>query len=123
MLVYRVEHKETGTGPYVSGMLPPKAQRIASKLNSAHAACDDHPVVTWDMMADGNFNFNFKKNMFCGFPSIERLLKWFAGFTPQLGRYGFVVRVYDTKTVFFTQSGLQLAFRKDYAKPVKTILL
>ncbi len=121
MLVYRVEHKKTGTGPYVSCKLPQEARYIASQLNSAHSCSSDHPVVVWDMIDGGEFKF--QRNMYCGFPSIERLLKWFGGFTPQLGRHGFVIRVYEANSVFFTASGLQIAFRKAYAKPVKTILL
>lgn len=116
MLVYRVEHKKTGTGPYVSGMLPPQSQGIARELNSAHSGCSMHPVVTWEIE-------HFNRDMYCGFSCIEKLLQWFRGYTPRLGVHGFVIRVYEAKTVFFAPSGLQIAFRKRGKKIVREISL
>lgn len=117
MLVYRVEHKKTGTGPYVSCSLPHEAQPMARTLNSAHGGSIRHPVISWQE------SISFTRDMYCGFTCMEKLLQWFGEFTPKLGRYGFVIRVYETKSVFFTRSGLQIAFRKKGKKIVREISL
>jgi len=117
MLVYRVEHKQTGTGPYVSGELPPSAQWIARRLNDAHGGSFSHPVISWGE------SIRFTRDMFCGFTCMEKLLQWFGEFTPQLDQYGFVIRVYETKTVWFGSSGRQIAIKKRGVKMVREISL
>ncbi len=122
MLVYRVEHVKTGTGPYVSCMLPRKAKLLARKLNDAHGMCDDHPSIRIDIH-NGDFWGKFSRKQYCGFTCIENLLQWFAGYTHLMGEYGFVIRVYEAKNINFTSSGKQIAFAKSRAKKLREIPL
>ena len=101
MVVYRVEDRFTGTGPYqgVSNSSYVLSDAHASHVSSAHPA--------WAV--DG---ISPRSNYGGGFDSLDKLMSWFAGHMDMLIEEGFIIRVFwvNPADVFFGDSGKQLAF-------------
>lgn len=118
MLVYRVEHKSNGIGPYRSGLLPKEALPLCEMLHDAHNwdTAESFPAIG----SDSNFTFKLGVH-YCGFASLHKLLTWFNGFTTKFSEYGFEIVEYETNTPKFTISKKQIFFVKRNAKRVRTI--
>lgn len=92
MIVYRVEHKETGEGPY-RGLHNIKA------IYTAHND-DAHPTIwedVWDSREVMVALIDLGEAL-CGFRSLKDLRKWFKGFLRLLKKHDFVIRAYETET-------------------------
>ncbi len=118
MLVYRVEHEEYGIGPYQirhSG----NVQKFLNRMGADHSAYgykgDQHPMPAFDGIEDFDTDYDY-----CGFESMEALVKWFDGYLLGLARYGFVVRIYDVPDDEVQLGVKQLAFNKGYAEHIRT---
>jgi len=94
MIVYRVEHKETGKGPY----------RGLHGINAIYTAHNDdaHPTI-WEDIWDSRETMIALVDLYdvdslCGFRSLRDLRKWFKGFLRLLKKHNFVIRAYETET-------------------------
>lgn len=82
-LIFRVEHRETGAGPYTGSRWP--GQR---DMSSEHTWDGQHPDPARCFRL-----FGIKYDQQCGCKSPASLLAWFDGWWDQLDDHGFVVRV------------------------------
>lgn len=119
LAVFRVEHQESGIGPFMS-------------FGPFH----EHPMHPYLLEISGKAElpgpseegFDLPYAFFCGAPSLATLKKWFGfqspefqGFKEALKEAGFVLREYlvaDEDSVV-APSGLQVFFDKDEAILVK----
>lgn len=129
MLVYRVEHKEYGCGPYT----------IREHINNDwyDKEYDEHPLAkianrhnskptVWPGPMRDNITFHADwENHHFGFSSIWRLKIWFAGFLKLMKRYDFVIAVYNVpnKYVEYGDSDKQIVFDKSKAELTNTYSL
>lgn len=104
MKVYRVEHKDSGLGPY----------QDQSGTEVTNDILDNHyyPKHPRAMI--------FNKDFVCGFESRELLAKWFKGYIRKLKQQGFEFATYEVSPqhVDKNQPGTQLIFNKKKAKKV-----
>lgn len=113
MLIYRVEHKDTGEGPYSYDMHKTYTdERI--KIMGASQDRETHPSVWFDIHPS-QCALN-PLDYFCGFDSIEALLIWFAGWYDTLQSNGFIVSIYDAQ---YTNHG---TYQSTFHKPTATIV-
>lgn len=117
MLVYRIEHKETGTGPFRSeGM-----DNVASLWGQAYWDASDsmHPIPLDDGLKD------FVGTHVFGLPTFDMVFHWFERIWNRLRFRDFVLRVYDVNESdsMVGKSGTQVAFRKDRATLVEEMTL
>lgn len=92
MIVYRVEHKETGKGPY-------RGLQSVNAICTAHCA-SSHPTL-WEEIWDSRelmVTLADYETGLCGFRSLRDLRKWFKGFLRLLKKHNFVIRAYETET-------------------------
>lgn len=85
MFVYRIEHPDTNLGPYVHRGTRGKAMgkdfyKFRDKMAEAHLD-NYHPIRRYEGFMSACI-------------SLRRLSEWFAGYTPYLEGYGFVIRRY-----------------------------
>lgn len=85
MKVYRVEHVQSGKGPYNHEWLE------SDRIGRAHSLKSDHPAAMWDVPASLNLYPDFK----CGFINMNDLFRWFGGWLPMLLKNEFRVAVHD----------------------------
>lgn len=106
--IYRVEHKDTGVGPWVD--------RSSAGINR-HANGHLAQSAFWDIpgFRDGKH--------FCACRSMKQLRVWFGTRTcvERLRRKGFTVRVYLVKSFLNGQGGMQVGFVKKDAKLIREI--
>jgi hypothetical protein len=112
MIVYRIEHKEYGWGPYKDGSL-------GKKLCDSHFNEDKHPCFAEDGITR---NPDFSGRHVAGFDSEEKVVAWFEGYGKHLKRNGYKIAVYnvDDADVIFGKSGKQLAFKRSIYDPRPT---
>lgn len=99
MFVYRIEHKQTGIGPYHN------ETSSLSEMRWAHSD-EEHPGWWIDsILVDANY--------YAGFSSPKKLISWFWGFFLDLKREGFHVAIYEVspENVRIGVSKKQLAFK------------
>jgi hypothetical protein len=116
-LVFRVEHKLEGYGPYIHAN--GDAHGEVAGLHYAHGSSVAHPgplspkeELTQVLRIGHSF----------GFPSRAALDKWFAGFKRKLHAAGFVIRTYEapSDTTYHSNSGKQVIFMRDLSDVVDT---
>jgi hypothetical protein len=122
MKIYRVEHPNTGQGPYTSGFDISSWWVLGNKLCNEHSD-SEHPSIEEDKCDPHSLqiSINQQYKWVCGFRTLKALNTWFS--TPndwrdKLGDFGFKISVYEVEQRFtFTGiSGLQLIFNKKKAK-------
>lgn len=99
MLVFRVEHKQTGIGPYHN------ETSSLSEMRQAHSD-EEHPSWRSDLrLVDANY--------YAGFSNPNELIYWFWGFFSDLTNQGFHVAIYEVnpENVEIGLSEKQLAFK------------
>ncbi len=108
MTVYRVEHWESGRGPY--------SQCLGWVLNDicASHAGPAHPSTSEDGLSTCKP---------CGFLSLETLRRWFKGWMRKLRAAGFVIIKLEVPpdAVFVGKSGKQVVFEASKAKLVEVM--
>jgi hypothetical protein len=105
MLVYRVEHKEIGCGPYC-----PMLYKHVELHNMAVVHNDrTHPTLLEE-------HIQHISNWRHGFDSLEKLLTWFDGWFDTLARHNFHIAVYDAQE--FKRAPIQCIF-----DPMESLLL
>lgn len=112
--VYRVEHKDTGDGPYNSG---DSSHYTINGLHPTHSNSDDHPGVqvdVWEFVSGVHY---------CGFSTLDQAHEWFKGFKQKLRRHGYVINVYEAPAtgLYLGISGKQLVFLRDDSVKVDTL--
>ncbi len=113
LTIYRVEHKETGEGPWRS------AKRGDTVL--LPRGCDSHPSVVSDAGFD---HYSWPFALVCGCVSMTQLRHWFGtrGIVQDLADAGFHIVEYFVPADDFhpCHSGTQVAFYNDADYKVKT---
>ena len=81
MYLYRVQHRETGVGPY------------QTNLAFSTMLCCRHTFGKKARPAPNNDGLRllFPAHYLCAMPSLESLLWWFEGFHSRLDHYGFEI--------------------------------
>lgn len=104
MLIYRIEHKDHGEGPYKNG-------NFGKKLCNDHFNKNSHPCFEEDGI---NQHPKFIGVQVAGFDSEKKMVAWFKGYGKRLKRNGYKIFIYkvDKSDVIFGKSGRQLAFIK-----------
>lgn len=118
MLVYRVEHGETGTGPYQANA---PSSSVLGRVHGGYFDGDPHPSPHDDYLGKGlrslgsylsEWEANYGRTLF-GFTSMEMLTTWFDGFGMAFYEDGFVIKVYDVADRFVKSTKLQAIFVED----------
>lgn len=113
MLIYRIEHKESGKGPYTSYGWNNKPVVVNQMFRHHNRDLDNKPCAWQDI--DG-WNSSV---MFCACESLEQLEEWFDGYFDDMLRIRKLrLRVYEVNEHFIYRgrSRKQLGFIKDEAK-------
>lgn len=107
MQVYRIEHKQSGIGPYRHGDdIPSSAVRYPDPI---------HPPPFDDGMPSLPDGWNVRNARFA-FESMGALWQWFSAYCKYIKGKGYVVATYEAERV---QKGCkQLAFDKRHAKKI-----
>ena len=91
MLIYRVECKVSGTGPYVENNAINDLQRnLVDDLCFKHEGCSDHPAIHSDLF----YKVDEMDDYHYGFESLNQLYKWFGEFVFDLIYCGYQVVEY-----------------------------
>lgn len=92
MYIYRIEHPQTGDGPYGESLNDLKlADTSLCKMGWEH--CDyNHPGM-WEEF--NKYGVDSPRDYYCGFDTIENLKDWFDGWLECLHTNGFEVRIYS----------------------------
>lgn len=100
--VYRVEHKETGEGPYRAW------DNTQPELAMCYAHAElGHPPPTHDGIE------TMERTDYCGFASREALDKWFHGWKTKLHKWGYHITVYDVPLELVKFGRTQVVFERD----------
>lgn len=106
MIIYRVEHKDTGLGPYNHSWDEENAE-LEDKLQTEHSNLS-HPSMYEDFDID-----MISRDHYFGFPSLTSLAEWFeGGWIGILIECGFIIREYNVDNVLMGKSGRQVMFKK-----------
>lgn len=106
MLVYRVEHKDTGLGPYITD----DSAGICYKLCGAHKDMSTHPATYYEF---GN-NATYRENTsvwFCCCVSMDLLKEWFKD-VKHLFTDEYHICVYTVRPHFVIEGKIQAIFVK-----------
>lgn len=102
--VYRVEHIETGVGPYTyrSHLRRGLREKMGKYWNT-----EKYPGWREDF-------HEYKAGYWSGFTSIKQLKWWFYGVLTDLKNSGFVIKEYTVpkENIVLSKSGKQLVFKK-----------
>lgn len=118
MKVYRVEHIETGIGPYC------EEWEYREEINSAHYANSTHPTPEREVIdfsngdeeAGGILQEEILTNgQLCGFRSLNELYSWFDGWVAKLSEAGFIIQEYQA-VLHLDVFRSQVIFDPDLAK-------
>lgn len=112
MLVYRVEHKETGFGPYN----PQHEDLGVGYDNWINSMPGHHPSPTADIQGMSSLDWGAREAYLYGFQSIDSLRKWFPDdYLFQLEHYyGFRLAVYDVPEEDVLKGERQVAFHHEH---------
>lgn len=105
MLVWRIEHKDTGLGPYRS----PDAIDAYTIFDNPYLHSDQNvwPAGYMDL---GRYA---EEEEFCGFPSKEAIFNWFTKEQVKtLIQYNYRIKVYRPKEYVIGKSNKQVFFHK-----------
>lgn len=114
MIVYRVEHRKTGDGPYFKKSYI--YAELQDLLNDEHNDHELYPAFQYDGITEAE---TFKKKSHrSGFSDKLKAASWFKGFGIKLSDNNFVIAVYevDEQDVIHGNSGKQLAFNIEKAE-------
>lgn len=100
--IYRVEHRDTGVGPYRKG------NGIAEEMNAAHGRLRKIRHVV--PLADGIETMEHRD--VCGFVSRERLDTWFYGWKKRLHEMGYCIALYEVPMELVKFGKTQCIFRR-----------
>ena len=110
MLVYRIEHPETGCGPYNSVSIEDMNADDLSfidRMSDQHS--DDyhnHPVMGYDFKTA-----QLRGDVLCACPSLDSLKKWFNRWMTKLRWVGFKVYEIEVTKCEMSISGKQILIR------------
>lgn len=128
VIIYRVEHKDKGIGPfngwsrksYNTGWLEWRNEYIG----------DRHPGPFCDMADDGSFlsHHLFKlqainRKAYFGCSSLKQVRHWIGDYGPMFHNLGFVLRQYECKEKWCRVGKTQAIFTKRFAKLINTLSL
>lgn len=107
--VYRVEHNDTGVGPYWFGYMG---------LCDRHNRCKFHPTSRNLTIRIPQYKHHMDYYAFtgsndsirCGFDSMSKLGNWFRGFRGELRSRGFIITVYTLDPIYTATDGRQVIF-------------
>lgn len=107
MFVYRIEHRETGLGPYRFE----DAHRVIAKMSEEHGNQRTHPAWCFDFPSE--YGMIVSQNWLSGFACLEDLYHWFAGYVKELFGLSFHIQTYEVENenVLYGKSGMQLVFK------------
>lgn len=116
MYIYRIEHKESGYGPYNPDHYTVTDDRIYY-MGKSHLD-DDHPSVRLDC------HYNAKKgyapsDYYCGFRSMKDLDAWFNGWLDILHNNNFHLVMYSIEAKYVFLGKKQVSFVKERATKIK----
>ncbi len=119
MYIYRLEHPDTGMGPYSQQDGTPDMRALGSLLIQAHSRSGLHPSPWDDGLEDFFYkNQKSKSNAYFGCSSVSDLYKWFEEFWPWLMELGYQVEIYRAKDFQVSDSKKQIAFNITTAKKI-----
>lgn len=106
MHVYRIEHRETGFGPYNPAPdMPDNVMSLCYLLRDAHSNFATHPAFhLWDCRA--------------GFSSLRKMKTWFSGFEESLAKCDYVIKEYIATYWKHDPARKQLVFIPETARCV-----
>lgn len=103
--VYRVEHYDSGKGPYSADF---------NWTDCWHDAENGHPVPRLDGLE------SFPQSYCFGFETHEQLREWFSwSERARLGHNGYVISVYSVSSRMIRKGSKQIVFNKKKAKFIK----
>lgn len=120
MRVLRVEHRrikqrydnQVYAGPYTT---PIKWDGLDEMIDE-HINAWTHPSIDDDIRK----YLALGPEWFCGFSNNQALYDWFGDWLGPLHDAGFVIRVYETQSVFYGESRKQLVFKTAESKKIVT---
>lgn len=118
MLVYRIEHKKDGIGPYRSY----EGGGFVRRMKDEHNDSVYHKSPGCEFNTIGK-SFFMEDDMYCGFSSIKHLKIWFKGFRAAMRKNNYVLKIYNVPSLNVVKVGNetgQVIFYKDKSKLVET---
>ena len=118
MIVYRVEHQQTGNGPYFR--YDPRYKDFRDEINGIH---DDELIYPAFQLDGITSHLLFTPDFHSGFESLKDLNWWFKGFGQKLSENNFVIAIYEVEEsrVRRGDSGKQVAFDLPKSKLIRTV--
>lgn len=113
MLVYRVEHKKSGCGPY-SPQSDIACTKLTYRLCNAHSD-NEHPDV-YTAFETISADDIIKNEYIFACSSLEQLHAWFDGFMEDLIACGYEIAVYDVEDVYIGKN--QIVFNRMLAQRI-----
>jgi len=114
--VFRVEHFETGIGPYTDkGTID---FHLGLDLIRAHNNSQDHPGPVQEGL--GELLESCEEYRF-GFEDLESLRTWFSGWIERLHAAGYLIAVYEVPATWVIFGSKQCIFHPDFVENVYTI--
>lgn len=117
MLVWRVEHRDGGHGPYRPEPLSDSLVKFVDKLCEKHDSDPERITPFHDPVLR---YVPYDIGLVFGFRTLRELKWWFEGFHEDLKAHGYVVRRYSVRKEFVTVGTRQLTFFKDEAELIDT---
>lgn len=105
--IYRVEHYDRRHGPYQASWekMNNRCRELADKLDREFKH-DQHPPPSSDGI------FNFSKDHYCGFDSLQALFDWFERYLEELQDHDYHVAVFEVEDDDIKHGGKQVMFRR-----------
>jgi hypothetical protein len=119
MRIYRVQHAEYGTGPFVEGprvMVEMGDDGQVTDLSAAFSI--RHPNRR--IPRDDGISLSFYGKVF-GCDCLEGLFYWFSEYIQELEAANYIIAVYDVESYFVLQGHTQVAFDVPWAQLIETL--
>lgn len=119
MRIYRVQHAEHGTGPFVEGpRVMVEVGDFGQVTDLSCIFCMRHPNRR--IPRDDGIPSNFHGKVF-GCDCLEGLFYWFSEYIQELEAANYIIAVYDVESDFVLQGHTQVAFDFQWAQLVETL--
>jgi len=117
MILWRVQHKKTGHGPYRHWMAEEAPELIHEMIQHHNRDPKCHPSPYNDGITE------YADNMRCAFVSEADLREWFKGHLRDLANHGFVMAIVSVPYDNIRFGRIQAAYRDEVATVLHTVPL
>lgn len=117
MLVWRVEHRDKGHGPYRPDPCAEKLVEFVNRMCEKHDGDDERVTPYRDPLLR---NTPYDPSLVFGFRTLRELKWWFDGFLEDLKAHDYVIRRYRVPGEYVIVGSRQLIFLRDESELIDT---